>query len=927
MTEHATLQISSNCRVSCVMPTFGRPDLVPESVGMFLAQDYPHKELIILNDCPDQTYVSSHPDVKVVNARSRFPSLGEKRNEAIRMATGQLIAVWDDDDIYLPWRLSLSVAQMRHHDTPLFIPDCYWAYWGTDRLLTNNAAPGWISHPACMFSKALWQAAGEYPAITLGEDSAFFQKAIALMGETWPVREIAWTDRFMILRGTSPYHHTSIEGGAAAADTRPAHIRLEAREITDPILRTARDRLIQTNTYAKSARDAGHRQPTPDRSRWAWLDVRPPELFTVGYGQPGLHGELGFEDKSVCIAGERPLHAISAHAPSELSWTLDGSFSWFHSHVALNDDVIGAETSADFELYADDRLVGIAGNVSPTDMNRSITADISGARKIRLIARPRRWDYCHSVWVDPKILPAPDSIRFDTDCLKRVRVESPVPSITADVCIATVGSPGFEDWVDDLLGSIVANAQCPEAVFVVFFLGDSPKIRHICRKYQARLIPCRSMAHQGPAMKSILYSLGRFVSCRRMICLDADMLVLDDLRPVLHAIDASPTGSVLVCREARWARNLSHAMSSIYDGQDKDFSVLLNGTDTTEAEYPLVVNDGLLAGTHAAFCAVDETIRWMATAPQWLDQNTDCAWRNQMVLNLALAKLQCGIELDSAFNVQLNCRRVEFRHAHGMLTARSEGRPSKIVHFNGAGRHAAPEGTGHFARISNPTLQSADHGDLYQSFVSALRKWIGQSGAERMRWTFYGTADGHSAVVRDPDWFSLYAVLFSLIRANGCSRVLETGTFRGVSSACMASAIADRPGAALTTFDPEICAERADLWHLLPQRVLGCIHPHNTDGVEGMNKCLDAGQTYHAALLDSIHEREHVVSEFQLASQLVCSGGLILIHDSRWEHGSVGQALDEIESAGFPVVRLWEASDGVPQDDNLGLAVIENRRR
>ncbi len=39
-------------RVSCIMPTYGRPDFVAQSVAMFLAQDYAEKELIILNDCP-----------------------------------------------------------------------------------------------------------------------------------------------------------------------------------------------------------------------------------------------------------------------------------------------------------------------------------------------------------------------------------------------------------------------------------------------------------------------------------------------------------------------------------------------------------------------------------------------------------------------------------------------------------------------------------------------------------------------------------------------------------------------------------------------------------------------------------------------------------------------------------------------------------
>lgn len=67
---------------------------------------------------------------------------------------------------------------------------------------------------------------------------------------------------------------------------------------------------------------------------------------------------------------------------------------------------------------------------------------------------------------------------------------------------------------------------------------------------------------------------------------------------------------------------------------------------------------------------------------------------------------------------------------------------------------------------------------------------------------------------------------------------------------------------------------------------------------------------------------EHVWAEFQPAAQLVCPGGLILIHNVRY--GAVEKALQRIEAAGCGVVRLAEC--GECEDDQLGLAVIENSR-
>lgn len=119
------------------MPTYGRSKYVPEAIWCFLEQDYPKKELIVLNDCTQQVYEGELPDVRFVNVPSRFATLGEKRNAAIELAQGDVILVWDDDDLYLPWRLSLSWAEMCRHQTPFYRPAEFLAYWGTSDLHVN----------------------------------------------------------------------------------------------------------------------------------------------------------------------------------------------------------------------------------------------------------------------------------------------------------------------------------------------------------------------------------------------------------------------------------------------------------------------------------------------------------------------------------------------------------------------------------------------------------------------------------------------------------------------------------------------------------------------------------------------------------------------------------------------------------------------
>jgi glycosyltransferase involved in cell wall biosynthesis len=230
--------------VSCVMPTYGRPAYVNESVEMFLLQDYPNKELIIFNDCVGQNFTGEYPNVRIVNWAPRFITLGEKRNSCISMADGSLIAIWDDDDVYPPWRLSYCVSEMERLGIQFYRPAESWAYWGRETLNDNLVAPGWGNHGSVMFSKNLWKEVAGYPAADCGEDVVFFERVHNQLGETLIAYDIALKDRFYILRGKSHYVHMSMRGGRHPLDIRPGDHPITPTAIRDPILCAAHDRLV-----------------------------------------------------------------------------------------------------------------------------------------------------------------------------------------------------------------------------------------------------------------------------------------------------------------------------------------------------------------------------------------------------------------------------------------------------------------------------------------------------------------------------------------------------------------------------------------------------------------------------------------------------------------------------------------------------------
>jgi hypothetical protein len=83
---------------------------------------------------------------------------------------------------------------------------------------------------------------------------------------------------------------------------------------------------------------------------------------------------------------------------------------------------------------------------------------------------------------------------------------------------------------------------------------------------------------------------------------------------------------------------------------------------------------------------------------------------------------------------------------------------------------------------------------MYLDTLTALHTTVGYGalgdrGMDALAWSFYGTTDGQWGIVHDASVFPLFAALHYLVRANGFMCVIESGTARGISTACLASAI------------------------------------------------------------------------------------------------------------------------------------------
>jgi predicted O-methyltransferase YrrM len=423
--------------------------------------------------------------------------------------------------------------------------------------------------------------------------------------------------------------------------------------------------------------------------------------------------------------------------------------------------------------------------------------------------------------------------------------------------------------------------------------------------------------------RSILFSIAHFLDAQHILCIDPNTLVLSSLQPLFSAIDACPTHTIFACAQKhcnalRFDNNLK-----ITNGERKASGEIMR--DMQAEVFSQVAHFRLMEDT--LFLGSSPVLQTLATLINNFPQTQGIP--PDILFNVAVAQLPAVVELDAAYNLQLSDQEATIDYSNGRMQAFFEKQRAHVINFAGVERTKYAAWRGFFARVSHPLVEKGD-GDGYTEFLTVLRAWIGQYGMKVMAWSFYGLADDpSSAHVRDPGVFPLFALLHYLIRANGCVRVLETGTARGVSAACLASAVAHRHGAKVVTLDPRTdrYPERKALWASLPERVSQCIEPRGTTSLEGMDAAIAHGERYGAVLLDSIHTEEYVWSEFQRASQLVHPSGLILIHDALLKEHTVGKAVTRIEAAGYNVIRLWAAESGIPEDDHLGLAVIENRKR
>ena len=177
MTTDETLQPL----VSCIMPTANRRLFIPRAIQYFLRQDYPHKELIIVDDGIDSIsdLVPSDKCIRYLHLSQKL-TLGAKLNFACEHARGIIIAHWDDDDWYANWRLRYQVDALIRYGTAICgINDLlYYDLWTgrAYRYVYPANQRVWLSGSSLCYRKQFWNRT-RFAEIDVGMDGLFVWSA------------------------------------------------------------------------------------------------------------------------------------------------------------------------------------------------------------------------------------------------------------------------------------------------------------------------------------------------------------------------------------------------------------------------------------------------------------------------------------------------------------------------------------------------------------------------------------------------------------------------------------------------------------------------------------------------------------------------------------------------------------------------------
>lgn len=174
--------------VSCICPTNNRRKFIPAALECFFSQDWPEKELIVVDDGTDRVedLFKNVPGKYIYYLEPNLPAhrpktpIGTKLNIAAEHASGEILCRWDDDDWSAPNRISDQVARLTESgkDVTGYKSMLFWNAEKKEASRYDNRNPMYALGSSLMYRKSYWQK-NKFIPCSWGEDTDFTNRAQA----------------------------------------------------------------------------------------------------------------------------------------------------------------------------------------------------------------------------------------------------------------------------------------------------------------------------------------------------------------------------------------------------------------------------------------------------------------------------------------------------------------------------------------------------------------------------------------------------------------------------------------------------------------------------------------------------------------------------------------------------------------------------
>ena len=110
--------------ISVLTLTYGRKQLLEESIHSFLLQDFDKSEMVIINDEPNVIYRFNHPKVKIINLNQRFENISKKIEWGFKECSYDYVYRLYDDDLFEMGQALIELAKQKGlFDNVKIMPD------------------------------------------------------------------------------------------------------------------------------------------------------------------------------------------------------------------------------------------------------------------------------------------------------------------------------------------------------------------------------------------------------------------------------------------------------------------------------------------------------------------------------------------------------------------------------------------------------------------------------------------------------------------------------------------------------------------------------------------------------------------------------------------------------------------------------------